>query len=278
MTTQTQAPGAPAPQSILPGVSIVMDNSEMVPHLMVISLPKRGKSSLGVSLVNWPRPGMHPLYFAFDETGPNSCLKLGYQPHVLNIRRQSGSRTIDKTRSALSALEANVMNLRQAYGAIIVDCASTMVDYFHEDARKGKNPDPRSHFGAALLEAKEVMHRLNSLGLPVIWLAWLREAETVEEKVGNDVKEVKVKRLIPGGANILGNFKNLLAGKAQHILILDKMNVGNHPAADESGHIRIFHTRDHGNIIAGGRFSHLLPPEMPANLAQVLNLVLGRPA
>lgn len=233
-------------------------------------------ATVGTTLVNWPRPGMHPLYFAFDESGPNSCLKLGYSPHVMNIKRQPGARWIDKARDALVKLESNVAQLRQQYGAIIVDCASTMVDYFHEDARKGKNPDPRSHFGAALMESREVMHRLVGLGLPIWWLAWLREAETVDEKIGNDVKEVKVKRLIHGGANILGNFKALLAGKVQHILILEKVNVGAHPAADETGHVRVFHTRDYMNIRAGGRFSHLLPPEMPANAAQVMNLVYGR--
>ncbi len=230
-------------------------------------------STLGTTLVNWPRSGMHPLFFAFDESGPNSCLKLGYQPHVMKVAKMSGLRTIDKARDGLTRLEANIVNLRNLYGSIIVDCASTMVDLLHEDARRGKNPNPQSHFGDALMWSREVMHRLLSLGLPIWWLAWLREAETVEEKMGTG--EVKVKKLIPGGANILGNFRNILSGKVQHIFILEKRNVGPHPAADEAGFVRLFHTRDHDNVRAGGRFSHLLPPEMPANCQQVMNIVLA---
>ena len=263
-----------APQSVIPGVTIVQDSSGMIPMFLVIAREKEGKSAtVGTSLVNWPRPGMHPLFFAFDESGPNSCLKLGYQPHVMQIKKLPGTRMIDKTRDGLTRLEANAMGLRSTYGSLIVDCGSTMVDLFHEDARKGKNPNPQSHFGDALMWSREVMHRLMGLGMPIWWLAWLREAETVEEKMGNS--DVKVKKVIPGGANILGNFRNVLSGKVQHIFILEKKNVGQHPAADEQGFVRIFHTRDHLNIRAGGRFSHLLPPEMPANGAQVMQLVLA---
>jgi len=262
------------PQSMIPGVTIVQDSSGMIPQFLVIAREKEGKSAtVGTSLVNWPRNGMHPLFFAFDESGPNSCLKLGYPPHVMQIKKLPGMRMIDKTRDGLTRLEANMGNLRNVYGSIIVDCASTMVDLFHEDARKGKNPNPRSHFGDALMWSREVMHRLMGLGLPIWWLAWLREAETVEEKLGNT--DTKVKMLLPGGANILGNFRNVLSGKVQHIFILEKQNVGPHPAADEAGFVRVFHTRDHLNIRAGGRFSHLLPPLMPANCAQVMNLVLA---
>ena len=265
-----------APTFSLPGVVVVTGNAGMVPQFLVIAREKEGKSAtVGTTLVNWPRPGMHPLFFAFDESGPNACLKLGYNPHVLPIPRLPGMRMIDKTRDALSRLENNVVQVRNTYGSIIVDCASTMVDYFHEDARKGRNPDPRSHFGAALMEAREVMHRLTGLGIPIWWLAWLREPETVEEKVGNDVKETKVKRILPGGPNILGNFKAVLAGKVQHIFILEKQNVGKQPGADESGFLRVFHTRDHMNIRAGGRFSHLLPPLIPAHAGQVMSVVMA---
>jgi hypothetical protein len=270
---------APAPMptgSVIPGVTVVHDSSGMVPQFLVIAREKTGKSTLGTTLVNWPRPGMHPLFFAFDTSGPNSCLKLGYQPHVMKVLQMPGIRTIEKTRDALTRLENNMVNLRQMYGSIIVDCASTMVDFLHEDGRKSKNPDPRSHFGDALMWSREVMHRLVQLGLPIWWLSWLREPETVEEKIGNDVKETKVKRLIPGGPNIIGNFKAVLSGKVQHIFILDKLNMGvTHPAADEDGFVRVFHTRDHMNVRAGGRFAHLLPPMMPAHCGQVLNLVMA---
>ncbi len=263
-----------AQQGAIPGVTIIKDNSGSVPQFLVIAREKEGKSAtVGTTLVNWPRPGMHPLFFAFDESGPNSCLKLGYQPHVMQIKKLPGLRMIDKARDGLTRLESNGQRIHQAYGSIIVDCGSTMADYFHEDARKGKNSNPQSHFGDTLMWCREVMHRLTNLGLPIWWLSWLREPETVEEKVG--ASEQKVKRVIPGGANILGSFKSVLAGKVQHIFILEKQNVGNaHPAADEAGFIRVFHTRDHGNVRAGGRFQHLLPPIMPARADQVLNLVL----
>jgi hypothetical protein len=271
---QYQQPPAQLP---IPGVTVVTDNGDLIPQFLVVSREKEGKSAtVGTTLVNYPNPGMHPLFFAFDENGPNSCLKLGYQPHVMNVKKMQGTRWIEKTRDGLTRLEANLVQVRAQYGAIVVDCASTMVDNFHEDARRDpQNPDGRSHFGAALLHSKETQHRLTRLGLPIWWLAWLREPETVEEKIGNDAKTVKVKRLVPGGANILGSFKAILPGKAQHIFILEKKNVGPHPYADETGHVRVFHTRDHANIRAGGRFSHLLPPEVPAHCGQIMRIIMG---
>lgn len=265
----------PQQLAMIPGISVVTSTDGSVPQFLVIAREKEGKSAtVGTTLVNWPRGGMHPLFFAFDESGPNSCLKLGYTPHVMQIKKLAGMRTIDKARDGLTRLENSLPRVQAMYGSIIVDCGSTMVDLFHEDARKGKNPNPQSHFGDALMWSREVQHRLVGLGLPIWWLAWLREPEVVEERIGNDVKEVKVKKLIPGGANILGSFRNMLAGKVQHIFILEKQNIGAHPAADEAGFVRVFHTRDHMNIRAGGRFSHLLPPVMPARCDSVMNLVM----
>jgi hypothetical protein len=216
---------------------------------------------------------MHPLFIAFDESGPNSCLRLGYQPHVIAPRRMPGADMWQKTREVLSRLEQQGPALRGIYGSIIVDCASTMLDFFHEAARSSsKNPDPRSHFGTALMQAKEVMHRLGQLGLPVWWLSWLREPEVVEE---NGPSGQKIKRMLPGGPNILGNFRNMLAGKVQHIFALEKLNVGRgQPGADEEGFSRVFHTRDWANIRAGGRYSHLLPEPMPAHAGMVMSAVL----
>lgn len=267
-----------APQSVIPGVNIITDNSGIIPQFLVIAREKEGKSAtVGTSLVNWPRPGMHPLYFAFDESGPYSCLKLGYQPHIMAIKKLPGARMIDRARDGLTRLEANVQRLHQMYGSLIVDCGSTMADFFHEDARKGKNPNPQSHFGDTLMWCREVMHRLSALNLPIWWLAWLREPEFVEEKQPGPTGDQKIRRLIQGGPNILGNFKSILGGKVQHIFILEKQNVGpQHPGADEAGFARVFHTRDHGNVRAGGRFSHLLPPQMPARCDLVMQAVMPR--
>lgn len=257
----------------IPGVTVVTSNEGITPQFLVVAREKEGKSAtVGTTLVNWPRPGMHPLFLAFDESGPNSCLRLGYQPHVIAPKKLPGATVWEKTREALNRLEQNAVSLRAQYGAVIVDCASTMVDNFHEDARRtSQNPDPRSHFGAALMQAKETMHRLGQLGIPVWWLAWLREPETVEEP-GPSGK--KVKRVLPGGPNIVGNFKSMLAGRVQHIFILEKMNLGKgQPNTDEDGFARVFHTRDWTGIRGGGRYSHLLPEPMPAHAGMVMQAV-----
>lgn len=272
MNSQTQQQPAPLPG--IPGVTVVSGNDGITPQFLVIAREKEGKSAtVGTSLVNWPRPGAHPLFVAFDESGPNSCLKLGYQPHVIAPKKLPGATIWEKTREAISRLEQNTQALKGQYGSIIVDCASTMVDQFHEDARRTSgNPDPRSHFGAALMQAKETMHRLGQLGLPVWWLSWLREPETIDEP-GPSGK--KVKRLIPGGPNIVGTFKTMLAGRVQHIFILEKLNVGKgQPGADEDGFARQFHTREWAQIRGGGRYSHLLPEPMPASAGMVMQAVL----
>lgn len=261
------------PTQGIPGVTVVTSNEGITPQFLVVAREKEGKSAtVGTTLVNWPKPGMHPLFLAFDESGPNSCLRLGYQPHVIAPKKLPGATVWEKTREALNRLEQNAVSLRAQYGAVIVDCASTMVDNFHEDARRtSQNPDPRSHFGAALMQAKETMHRLGQLGIPVWWLAWLREPETVEEP-GPSGK--KVKRVLPGGPNIVGNFKSMLAGRVQHIFILEKMNLGKgQPNTDEDGFARVFHTRDWTGIRGGGRYSHLLPEPMPAHAGMVMQAV-----
>lgn len=273
--TSTAQPTAATPiPALIPGIEEVSGTEGLVPQFLVIAAEKTGKSAtVGTTLVNYPNPGMHPLFFAFDETGPVSCLKLGYRPHRISVKRMPGEGTMAKTREALSRIENNLPRIRQQYGSIIVDCASTMLDMFHTQAMKGKNPDPRSHFGTALGWAREVQNRLTDIGLPIWWLSWLREPETVEEKGANDVK---IHRMIQGGANILGNFKAMLAGKVQHIFILEKQNVGvGRPGADEAGFVRVFHTRDHGNIRAGGRFQHMLPATIPAQCGDILRHLIG---
>ena len=272
--TQQPAPQPLPQQPLIPGVNIVLDNSEVTPQFLVIAREKEGKSAtVGTTLVGWPQPGMHPLFIAFDESGPNSCLKLGYQPHVMSVKKLPGMTPWEKTREAINRLESNIVNIRKQYGALIVDCGSTMLDQLHEGARRNsKNPDPRSHFGEALMQAKEFMNRIAALELPVWWLAWLREPETVEEKGPNP--NVKIRRILPGGPNIIGNFRSMLAGKVQHIFILEKLNVGKgQPGADEDGFARIFHTREWQNIRAGGRYSHVLPEPMAAHAGYVMSLV-----
>jgi hypothetical protein len=260
----------PVFSSPFPGIRAVTGNEDLVPQLLVIAREKEGKSATaGVTLVGYDNK--EPLFYAFDSSGPNSCLRLGYRPKVLDVNRLPGVTTQMRNREGLKMLETNPNALKAQFNAIIVDCGSTMVDRFHEDARRtSNNPDPRSHYGDALLAAKETMHRLAALGLPVIWLSWLKEAELVEEpaKVPGGPKS---RRMIPGGPNILGNFRTMLAGRVMHTLILEKQNVGvGAQGADEDGFVRVFHTRDWQNIRGGGRFSHLLAPQMQANMGAVL--------
>lgn len=271
MTTPIAGPQPYGPLPAIRGISLT-DSSEAVPIILVIAPEKAGKSTLGVSLVGYPEPGKEPLYIPFDENGPDSCLKLGYVPHKMKPSAFPGQRLWDRTRSLLNELEQQQQAIRARYGAFIVDCASTMVDKLHEDSRRySGNPDPRSHFGEALMQSKEFMNRLTSIGLPTIWLAWLREPEMIESKTSSGGKS---KRMLLGGPNIIGNFRNMLAGKAHHILILDKQKIGvGQPGADEDGYVRMFHTRPWENINAGGRYSHVLPEPMYANLGMILQMI-----
>lgn len=271
---QAPAPGGAQAYGNVPairGVSLVT-STQANPIILVIAPEKAGKSTLGTTLVGWPEPGKQPLYIPFDESGPNSCLKLGYVPHRILPSAFPGQKLWDRTRALMNELETNVATIRQNYGAIIVDCASTMVDKLHEDARRfSGNPDPRSHFGDCLMQSKEFMNRLCDLGLPTIWLAWLRESEMIETKTATGGKN---KKLVMGGPQILGSFRQMLAGKSHHILILEKQKIGvGQQGADEDGYVRLFHTRPWENINAGGRYSHVLPEPMFAHLGMVLTMI-----
>lgn len=273
---QQQPPVAFGPQAYgsvptIRGVSLAT-STQIDPIILVIAREKEGKSTLGTTLVGWPEQGKQPLYIPFDETGPNSCLKLGYVPQTMKPSAFPGVRLWDRAKSIMTELESNRAAIRSAYGALIIDCASTMVDKLHEDARRySQNPDPRSHFGETLMQAKEFMNRVCDLGLPTIWLAWLKEAELVESKTPSGGKN---KKLLMGGPQILGSFRQMLAGKAHHILILEKQKLGaGQPGADEDGYVRLFHTKPWENINAGGRYSHVLPEPMYANLGMVLQMI-----
>lgn len=227
------------------------------------------------TLVNYPEPGFDPLVLAWDKTGPDACIKLGYQPHAIKIGEQPGTRNWDKARGVLDTLERNASALHGRYGAIITDCMSTMVDRLHEDARRfEKNPDPRSHFGVALMQSKEWINRLVDLGLPTIWLSWLKQPE-VQDTVAPGGQ--KTKKYVMGGPNILGNTRTLIAGKAHHILYLEKVKMGpGTQGADDEGYVRMFHTRPYENINCHGRYSHVLPEPAPAHLGFILGCITGR--
>lgn len=268
-------PTQPAQQHLLPGVTIIDAKSNNAPMLVVIAKEKTGKSALAVSLAGWPAPGFDPLILAWDKTGPDACVKLGYQPHAIRISDQPGTKNWDKAKGVLDMLERNAAQVHARYGAIITDCGSTMVDRLHEDVRRTtKNPDPRSHYGDTLLQAKEWINRVVDIGLPTIWLAWLKEPEVQESKgPGGNV----VRKFAMGGINILGSTRTILGGKAHHILYLEKQKLGvGQPNADEDGFVRMLHTRPYENIDCHGRYSHVLPEPSPAHLGWVLSQITGR--
>lgn len=273
-------PNGPAPQApnlignmpSIQGIAAVGPQMNKAPVVLVISAEKQGKSSLGVTLFGWPTTSKQPLFIAWDKTGPAACVNLGYSPHALTVPDLPGERHWQKGQAALKILEDNANAIRAQYGALIIDCGSTMADRLHEDARRfSKNPNPRSHFGDCLMQCKEFFNRVVDIGLPTVWLSWLKEAEIEEINLPNGQKKTRV---IPGGPQIMGGFRNLLAGKAHHILVLEKQRVGTGvPGADAQGYKRVLHASPWANIACGGRYSHLLPDECPANLAQILQAI-----
>ncbi len=264
---------------MLPGVMIANAQSNNSPMLLVIGREKEGKSATTIcSLFGYPTPDKQPLVIAWDPTGPDSCVRLGFNPHVIRVKEQQGARYWDKGRNVLDNLERNLGTISKTYGAIVVDCVSTMADRLHEDERRfSKNPDPRSHFGGLLMQSKEFINRVVDLGLPTIWLAWLKEAEIVQE-VGNAAPGAPKRfKQVMGGPNILGNTRALIAGRAHHILILEKVRMPPGTAgADADGYIRQFHTTPWNDIQGGGRYSHVLPEPCPPNVGFVLARITGR--
>jgi hypothetical protein len=254
------------------GISMVTAQGNKAPIALVISPEKAGKSSLGTTLFGWPDQQKQPLFLAWDKTGPDACVKLGYSPHAIKIPDLPGDRHWAKAQIALQTLESNITAIKQQYGSIIVDCCSTMADRLHEDARRfSKNTNPKSHFGDCLMQCKEFMNRVTDLGLPTVWLSWLREAEVEETVMPNGNKKT---RIIPGGPHIIGGFRQLVGGKAHHIFVLEKQRVGFGVAgADEQGYKRVLHAAPWSNIASGGRYGHLLPDECPANLGLILQAI-----
>jgi hypothetical protein len=269
---------APAPAPVLkpvtlPGVVPANAVSTTAPILLVISYEKTGKSTLPVSCVNFPRPGMQPLVLAADPNGPVSCLRLGYAVPNLRFIDMPGARYWDKVRTALDRLEKHAA-LHDEVGVIFTDCVSTLTEKLLDDAKRwSKNPDPRAAYNDVIIQFREYVHRLFDLNLPQVWLSWMEEPTVVEEKLASGQKTM---RKIPGGPSILGRkLRAFVGGRADHILFLEKVKYGQVPGADPEGYIRLFHTRTYQDINAGGRFSHILPEPCPANVGQILAAITG---
>lgn len=262
---------------LLPGVVFTGDVPIENPTILVVAFEKTGKSSLTCSLFDYPTPGAQPLVLAFDETGPESCNKLGYRVPHYRICDQPGLSFFDKTKYVLTIIENAVASRQFPFSSIVVDCASTMTQRFFEEAEKtSKNPDSRAHYGDALRQSNHVLSRVRDLGLPNIWLAWLEPPhvqETKDERTG-----AKTKRFLLGRALIPGNFKANLAGRAQMVLFLEKVKGSlGQPGVDDTGYYRQIHTRTYDNIEAGGRFNDVLPEPCPPHLGYIINQIRTAP-
>lgn len=284
-----QAPNgtsAPAPQAptLLPGVTLGTGLDNYAPMLTVTAGEKSGKSTTVITtLRGYPSPQHHPLVLAFDEFGPDACIRMGYQPHSIRIVRQPGNTWIEKARGVMRMLEQNKAQYQAQYGSVVVDCASTAAAAFHDDARntpKNKNnPDVRAPYFEMALYFKEFVGRVIDFGLPSIWLAWLAEGGTSVEKEGDR----KIERQELGGPDVMGRkLRNFLAGRAQHNLLLEKRKLGKGATdqfgipVDDEGCSRLVHTQPWAMVNAGGRYSHLLPEPCPPNFSYVLGQITGR--
>lgn len=237
------------------------------PVIVVVAKEKVGKSALTLSLFDYPNPGDQPLVLAFDASGPDSCAQLSNRPvAVIKVGQQPGSTFIDQTRFALDQIENCFRSQRHNFTSIVVDCASTMTArFFNESASKKTNK--QQAYGDVLDWSSNIMWRLIELGVPTIWLSWLKEPY-VEEKNGKIVKTHM------GGPQMTGNFRGLIGGKATQILYLEKFNGGpNNPNADGQGYVRQIHTRPVQNINCDGRYSFKLPEPCPPDLGYVLRLI-----
>lgn len=257
----------------IPGLTYAGQGSIEPPIILVIGPEKVGKSTLALSLYDWPHQGCRPVVLAFDALGFDSVAQwtanIGPCPGI-KVKDMPGLSFWDKTNCALTNLENAFRSGRQTpLSSILVDCGSTMVDKLMQEGRAQGGRDPRQAFGYALNKANEVLWRLSELGKPVIWLAWLKEGFMDVQGSGPQKRQ----KMVLGGAQIEGSFRAKLTGKATQVMILEKVKHGNVPGADSEGYIRQFHTRTYNNVEAGGRLSQFLPEPCPANLGYVLSQI-----
>lgn len=257
----------------IPGLTYAGQGLVEPPILLVIGKEKCGKSTLALTLFDWPKQGDRPLVLAFDAVGFDSVAQFAPCPGI-KVKDQPGATFWDKTNSAITSLENAFRggNRRHPFTSILCDCASTMVDKFLQEARGALGGDPRRAFGDALNKSNQVMWRLIELGVPVIFLAWVKEGYLHTEGSG----QAKRSKYVLGGAQIEGSFRAKLTGKATQVMILEKTKVAGAQQVDAEGFTRVLHTRSYDNIEAGGRMSQFLPEPAPAHLGYILSLLMNR--
>lgn len=253
----------------IPGLVTIGLEPMRAPRIGVLAREKSGKSTLAISLENWPRPGCRPLVLAFDETGPVSCAKLGHPQIGIVVKDCPGVTLQQKMAWLISNLRQNIAS-EPSITSIVVDCTSTMAEFiFDEMSRSSRNPDERDTYKRMNNLCKAFFWQLCDLGLPTIWIAWLREPATH--------KENGVSRFIPGGPQIPGEqFRNMFAGACQALVLLEKrLPAPNDPpqAISSDGWVRQFRTKSYAGINCEARFG--LPDPMPAHLGWLLQYIVA---
>jgi hypothetical protein len=253
---------------IIPGLVYSGSIPSEPPIVVVSSREKAGKSTLAATLFDWPKKGDRPLVIAWDPTGPDAAKRIGVSLPVLKVRDEMGSTYREKTRSLITKLELAFANGQRPFTSLVIDCASTMTDrIFDETQRTSTNSDPRSHYGEVLGVSKSFFYRLMDLGVPTIWLSWLREPETVTDK--------GIKRFIQGGPQVLGKFRETLSGKAHVLALLEKTQPfpGENLPVSSDGFVRKLHVAPYGGVNCETRYA--LPNPCPANLGWILHWVMN---
>jgi hypothetical protein len=252
----------------IPGLILTGSAPVEAPLVAVIAREKSGKSVLATTLVDWPKPGDLPLVLAMDPTGPESCAKLGYQIPYLRWKDEPGATWREKLFSLLNKVELCFRGNGPKPSSLLIDCTSTMTERLYEEAQRiMQTKDNRQRFGYVKDASTAFFYRIHDLGIPTAWIAWLKEMETITEH-GN-------KRIVPGGVQAVGSFRETLSGKAQQVVLLEKLQgMPGDPNASSDGAIRRFRTRDFAGIRCEGRFP--LPDPMPANLARLFHYIMQR--
>jgi hypothetical protein len=269
----------------IPGVVYSQSTPQEEPHFLVIAREKAGKSTLATTLFDWPNKGDEPLVIAIDPTGVDSAAQLGRPLAHLKLRDEPGNLHSAKLKSILKKLEPffgfdprdiglppqdrrkrrpRTASGKGFYTSLIIDDASTLADRIFDDSEQhSSNPNKLAHYGDVLDACRSFFWRVKDLQVPVVWLAWLREAE----------KDSKGK-LTLGGPAITGTFREKLSGWVHNVLWLEKVPGGigsNDPGLCSDGMIRRLWSKPHAAVNCDGRYA--LPSPMPANLAWAMHYV-----
>ncbi len=247
------------------------------PQILVLGHEKSGKSSLATTLFDWPIPGARPLVLAVDSSGPESCGQLGYPVAHIKIKDQPGETYAEKMEHTLLQLRRvwKPLSSEFPFSSIVFDCQSTFSEMvLTEDQQNNPSKDPRRNYLNTLPILKRTFWDLKTLGVPVIHLAWERPAQTV--MTGS--KQSKREEYEPGGPEIAGKFRKILAGLCTQIMILRMKKIGvGQPGADQDGFSRVLMTRTDAGTLAGGRYQTDLPNPCAPHLGYVLSLMLKLP-